>query len=463
MRRGRPVATARIPGRLLAPALPHDLILSAIDESDYIVVEPPERSLAGRLTLPFVSSAGTFALFDFDVPSSGNFTQEDLDKLWQAGRELAEWRARKAQASKAADYAEATVVGMAAVLGDWHSLARCSDDARVLLASWPRRLSRREVWLPLSMPGGIENVERTELEAERRGFATADRGVTMTSRWVGTSEFVKSPTVATMAQTVLELVHSTVSSSDLPNLAPVLVPIRMVATRSAAPSHHRDPDPSSWPQGFVAFVSSCIRVISELTATRRGSGARPFLDTFELYEAWLAIEVKQIIDEIHEDWGAASDAFASWAHDDIVYELWIKPALSAMPRRLGSEDFIAVIADVLRPDLIISATRDHHTELAVLDAKAWSGMLPEDALTQSAKYLWAIRSASDPHRVPTACAVDLVTSALRPALQNQALGMIEVTSATPTRGAATLGVRIRSLINHLESRIIDRERESSSY
>ena len=55
---------------------------------------------------------------------------------------------------------------------------------------------------------------------------------------------------------------------------------------------------------------------------------------------------------------------------------------------------------MLTPDLVLSATRGAETELMVLDAKGWAQMLPEDALSQSAKYLYGIRRTRDPRTVP---------------------------------------------------------------
>jgi hypothetical protein len=68
----------------------------------------------------------------------------------------------------------------------------------------------------------------------------------------------------------------------------------------------------------------------------------------------------------------------------------------------------------------------------VLDAKGWAQMLPEDALSQSAKYLYGIRRTRDPRTVPAFAGVDLVTCASPAGLSGGDLARVAVSGATPT-------------------------------
>jgi hypothetical protein len=190
----------------------------------------------------------------------------------------------------------------------------------------------------------------------------------------------------------------------------------------------------------------------------------PLLDTDELYEAWLAVRVRAALDERFGAWRLpSSDALAAWYHDETVYELWLKPGISPAGRAFGNESYRAVVAELLTPDLVLSATRGDETELMVLDAKAWAKMLPEDALAQSAKYLYGIRRTRDVHVVPTLAGVDLVTCARSPRIVGGELAKVVVTSATPTAGVDALNARIGAILEQLAASLVERERRASTY
>jgi hypothetical protein len=439
-------------------------MMSQSDANHFVIVEPSDKSLAGRLALPLVSDSGQIEFADLDVPSSGVFTQDDLEHLWEAGRELADWRARAALATSAADPADPEVRGPASVIASWRTLADCAHDAGVLLGRWPQVLDRRSTWLPVGIPGGFEDLERTERDADQLGYASDEFGVMQSARWVGTTKTLPSTAVTIMAHTVLQLVRSTVNLEDERRLFPLLSPIGQVAARAASTRAHQDPDPSSWPLAFTSFVASCMRVIVELAVSKRGGGALPLLDTSELYEAWLAVTTRALLDQRLGAWtSTGSGALAAWEANDTRFELWVKPSFSRTPCQVGSELFFGVVADLLTPDLLLSASRGEHTELAALDAKAWRLLLPEDALTQSAKYLYGIRRVSEPDTVPALAGVDLVTCAHAPAVHAGELARIGVVTATPTAGLANLDSRIRGILEQLTTSLTTRERQASTY
>lgn len=463
-RNERTVAQIDVAGNLLSPTLPYDLTLRRMDSGHYVITEPPDKSLTGRLTLPFIGTQGSIAFVDLDVPSSGVFTQDDLEQLWEAGRELADWRARAALATNADDPADPEIKGRALVIANWRTLAACAQDAGALLAQWPSVLDRRSTWLPVGIPGGIEDLERTERDADQLGYVGAEFGVSQSARWVGTTRPVPSNAVMVMARAVLELVRSTVDQDDERRLFPMLSPIGQVATRAASPRAHHDPDPSSWPPAFTSFVTSCMRVIVELAVSQRGGGALPLLDTSELYEAWLAVTIRGLLDQRFGPWTTGgSGALAAWQADDTTFELWVKPTFGRQATVIGGEAFYGVVADLLTPDLLLSASRDEYTEVTVLDAKAWKTMLPEDALSQSAKYLYGIRRIANPDAIPVLAGVDLVTCAHAPSLHDSQLARIGVVTATPTRGLTTLDSRVMTIVDQLKDSLIERERQASTY
>ena len=176
-----------------------------MDASHYVVSEPTDKSLTGRLTLPCVSNTGAIEFADLDVPSSGIFTQGDLERLWEAGRELADWRARAALATDADDLADPEIKGRASVIASWRTLAACADHAAALLGRWPHVLDRRNTWLPVGIPGGVEDLERTERDADQLGYANAELGVIQSARWVGAPRDIPSTAVSVMAHMVLDL------------------------------------------------------------------------------------------------------------------------------------------------------------------------------------------------------------------------------------------------------------------
>lgn len=467
IRNGRTIAHASVTGRLLTPFLPFGLLIEPGPSDDFIIQEPPGRCLAGQLTLPHMDGR-QLSFVDLHIPSSGQFGQADLRLLWQAGAELSSWRSsRLALAQNDGTFGAPEVAARGPLIRDWRSLAQCAHDAASLLERWPTLLDRRVAWLPVGVPGGTEDIPLTAREAEIRGHVRDrddDGIIARSARWLGERRPLVSATVAALAQAVIELARASVPAGQLPLLESLLSPLASVAQAATAPSGYRDPDPSSWPVAFVDFAGSCTRAIAELRSSQRGQGVVPLLDTDELYEAWLAITVRDALDaRIGPRAEGPSDALAAWEHDDTLFELWVKPNIGRQGLRSGFASFHAIVAEVLTPDLILSASRGDEAELMVLDAKAWAGMLPEDALAQSAKYLYGIRRSSDPNSVPALAGVHLVTCARQPALSETEMAKVHVTTATPTNGVDELWVRLNGVIDQLAAALVDRERLVSTY
>lgn len=467
IRNGRIIARARVVGRLLTPILPCGLVLEPSGSGDFVIYEPADRCLAGQLTLPLIVER-EFSFVDLLIPTNGCFDQDDLRLLWEAGAELASWRsARTAVARDDGTFGAPELVGRDHLLRDWRSLSICAQDAIDLLARWPTELVRRSVWMPVGSPGGVEDVPVTEREAERRGHILAHNDsftITQSARWLGNRREVVSVGVSALALAVAQLVHSSVPRDQIRLLNPLLDPIAAVARVATPASGRLDPDFSSQPAAFVSFVASCMRTIAELQSSKRGAGVIPLLDTDELYEAWLAVEVRDALDErLGSRVAAASDALAAWQHDDILYQLWVKPAIDGAGRQFGSASYRAIVAAALTPDLVLSASRDEETALHVLDAKSWAQLFPEDALTQSAKYLYGLRRVSDPGTVPALTGVDLVTCAWPPSVAGADLARVQVMNATPTKGVAALRGRINEILETLVAAIEARERLASEY
>ena len=307
----------------------------------------------------------------------------------------------------------------------------------------------------------------TEREVERRGYILERdgvRSVTQSARWLGESRNLVSITVSSLALAVIQLARSTMPAEQFSLCRQLLNPLMAVARAAKAPTGYRDPDPSSWPAAFAAFAASCMITLAELQSSRRGEGVVPLLDTDELYEAWLAVQIRAVLNERFDTWRLPdSDAFAAWDQDDTVYEIWLKPGIGRDGRVFGSESFRTVIAELLTPDLVLSATRGDETELMALDAKAWAQMLPEDALSQSAKYLYGIRRAREASVVPALTGVDLVTCARSPSITAGDLAKVVVSSATPTAGVDALHARIGDLLDQLAAALVERERLASAY
>jgi hypothetical protein len=432
-----------------------------------VILEPPDRGLAGQLTLPYLAGR-RLEFVDLLIPSNGRFSQEDLRLLWEAGAELASWRtARLALARPEGDYGQPESVGVSQLVRDWRTLMACAHDAATLLGRWPTSLDRRMSWLPVGVPGGAEDLPMTERQAERRGYVLEQGGtsvVSQSARWFGKPRPLVSTAVAALALTVVQLVRASVPDEQLPLIRLLMDPLTQVARVAAAPAGYRDPDPSSWPVAFASFAASCMVAIAELQSSERGEGVVPLLDTDELYEAWLAIQVRAVLDERFGAWRMpGSGALSAWEHDDTLYELWLKPGISREGREFGSESFRAVVAELLTPDLVLTATRGDETELMVLDAKAWAQMLPEDVLTQSAKYLYGIRRTRDVLAVPALAGVGLVTCARPPSVSGGELAKVAVSCATPTNGVNALHARVGGIIDELAASLAERERHVSSY
>lgn len=416
---------------------------------------PEDRKLAGRLGMPCVANGGGIEVLSFDIPSSGNFTQTDLRALWAAGHHVARWERRLAIATEDGfGYASPEVQARGDVIQNWWALARCSRYAAGLVASWPSTVERASVWLPLGVPGGTEDAYQTELHVERLGRPYRQRGslrVERSARWVGVSEALTSRAVAAIAE---QVVRTAVEAELPPELRPILGPIAEVAHRALPSGNRADPDPSSWPPSFVGFLASAIPALAELSAGPTGSGAAPLLDTDELYEAWLATAVADRLTAAFGTPQSVSSGLLRWQVDRGDLELRIKPTVSLKrPLRIGPAEYIAVGADRLVPDLLLSFHQGRTVRLVALDAKAWTRMLPEEALSQSAKYLYGIRRAGPGREtdVPTLAWVTLVTSAPSPRVTARHLGRFNVVSAVPTTSSIAMDGVVESVLAALRT------------
>lgn len=419
------------------------------------------------MTLPHLVGRSV-QFVDLQIPSNGRFSQADLRLLWEAGAELTSWqKARIALARDDGTFGAPEVTGTAREVRDWRSLAACAHDAANLLARWPSIVDRQQTWQPIGIVGGVEDLLITERFAEPRGYVLqqgATAVVTQSARWSGARRPLTSVTITTLTTAILQLVRSSVPSDELRLLRPLLDPIATVSRFATAPGGSRDPDPSSWPVAFIAFAASCMRVLADLQSQQRGRGVVPFLDTDELYEAWLATETRRVIDLRFGGWVAPmTGALAAWDHHDTRYELWVKPTITRDGTPIGTTTFIALVADKLTPDLLLTATRGDKTEFAVLDAKSWALMLPEDALAQSAKYLYGIRRKDEPDHIPALAGVDLITCAAAPSIGKTDVAKIHVLSATPTTGTDVLATRLGAIVDQLTAALIERERRASEF
>lgn len=451
----------KVEGRPLLPALPYGLVIEAYGD-DLQIVEPADRSFAGRLVLPFLAGR-ELRMFDLDVPSSGNFTELDLEKLWEAGRELASWRSRLALTSPEDAYAEPEAIGRTRVLADWHALELCALEAKRLLNTWPMRIGRELRWVPVGIGGGFEDLGYTEREVARVGHLSQYEGntaVTRSARWFGRGERITLSVVSSLALEVSNLVQTALGEADRRALSQIMGPINHVGLLAAAPPQQADPDPSSWPPAFTRFAAACSRVLTELLARQRGDQAVPMLDTDELFEAWLAVAVRDHLSERLELAASVSEgAIVSWETNAMRIDLRVKPAIGRATE-IGQNNFRALVASTLLPDVVVTATRGDFTAVAVLDAKAWAKMLPEDVLSESAKYLYGIRRVGS-DRVPAITSVHIVSCAARPQIPFAADAKIGFVHATPTVGQTDMNSAVDDILAALASAIEHREQEAS--
>jgi hypothetical protein len=440
--------------------MPFDLAISTTAAGDVVITEPVGRALAGTLTLPYVSG-GKLDFADLYVPSSGRFTQADLDRLWDVGYEYGQWkRSRAAIAGRETGYGSPEVVGRAEFVRDWRAIGTCAMDANALLSAWPTTLGRREAWLPIGTPGGVEDVLQTERTAERRQYILDRAGslvVTHSVRRFGDRNRRRSRAVSSLAQSVLQLLSQSLPADELRQIRVLAAPIASVVSEAATPGGTADPELSSWPQAFAMFSGSCMKAIAELQASRRGRGVVPLLDTDELYEAWLILEIVRILEGMLRDGNQIeSDALFARRLGPIIWELWAKPALTASGIPLGAETFVSIVAEPLLPDLVLTASTAGFTEAFVWDAKAWAVLSPDNALEKSAKYLYGIRKPSMVHVVPTIAGVDLVTCAEAPTLVRQEIGRVRVINATPTANTDALEASVGDVVRELAERVTAR-------
>ena len=161
--------------------------------------------------------------------------------------------------------------------------------------------------------------------------------------------------------------------------------------------------------------------------------------------------------------GSDSGALASWETNDTGIGLWMKPRISRHGAYVAGSQLTALVAETLTPDIVLSASRGGLSAYAIIDAKSWESMLPEQALEQSAKYLYGIRYVDEPDLVPAMAGVDLITCAAPPAIGNSDASLVHVISATPTRGLEVLEQRIEQIVRQLLASLAEREYSASEF
>lgn len=437
----------------MVPSLPYGLTTTQAPSGDLVVSQPTTRSFAGRITFPYVDHEDSLSFIDLEIPSAGRFTQDDLGEMWIAARRMAEWRTRVARQDPE-DFARPTVIGQVDVVQDWHAVEACAHQARSLLGNWPSLLDRRLTWLPVGVPGGVEDLATTERVLDGQGALrrTSPVRIDQSARWTGTRRRWQSASVAMAAELVVTTSLASTPMADHERLQSILASISRVGRVAAPTGRWGDPDPSSWPRVFGDFVSACFQAIADLEARERGTGAIPLLDTDEIYEAWLALRVWGWLEDLYGPAQAAERAQAKWETDHGIVELWIKPVFkSSEPFAVGAETYCAIGAQRLVPDLMLSRVAEGETSLVVLDAKAWSSIESEEVLSETAKYLYGIRYFLEDNRneVPVVSHAQLFTCAMSPTISSGDAARLGVTTSTPTLGVEATNDALLSMLSKM--------------
>lgn len=437
VRAGVEVARAEAPGHLLEINLPSSVVLERIAPDHVRLVETSDPLLecCGLVGLPWVSSTG-LGVASLLVPSPAPFTDDDITVMWQARNRLTA-RRRAPTSGAAAWSALERAVGQSV---DWPSVEQALAAASQLLGQWPRQNLPTVRWLPPERTGGRELVGVTERSKRVHRAPGAGRRPAETARRTTRSADQTLHSLAAVAHLLAESIYHLTGIDSEPVLRDAVVgTFHRVAVRSHSARRAADPPSSVWSDTFVTTYSACLRALATANALGPGQESAPLSEVWELYEAWTA---EHLLEEISLVLGESQPSkndtcIGRWSDGAGTIELHYQPHFpTSGPRTLLGHEYTATIGDLV-PDLCLVRVEGGAARMLVLDAKKRAGgLLLDDLVTHSSKYLWGIRRVDAIGTTPVLEQVVLLTS-VGGVNAGRAEGRARAATAHPRHGFAT--------------------------
>jgi hypothetical protein len=438
---GKLLATRELGGPLLLP--PPGIVLAA-KSPGVQVLEPlsgPEAPdlLVGSLPLVWWDSgSGSVAVEFLDVPAPPPFDEADVESMWEA------LLASSLPLTPSVPLQGRGRGGAAAAGQDLRAevLPPALSGCRRLLRRWPANERREIVWRPTDMRGGREDLRVTERIAARRGGMVTAQGV-IPDRIARRQRGSVPWTSARLAGACRTLSRS-VREGGLEGSAGILAgPLEMVAERALPLRRAPDPPLSSWPAEARATFRAVVEACVGLAVAGRGDAFVPLSDVWRMYESWIGLRALAALEGSYGPGNFIAGTAAwtcEWNLDGTTIRLHSQREIGAAPNALisGHSDSIISVSSNLRPDVLISVWNEVGDQaLICIEAKRRvepTSMRAADVAAAASKYLWGIRSASDPTSFPVDTAV-VVSSAGLAAVHDIELSRIVGLSSLPSHGA----------------------------
>lgn len=437
---GKPLAARELGGPLLLP--PAGTVLAA-RHPGVQVLEPlggaaaPDL-LVGELPLVWWDPAARSVTVEFlDVPAPPPFGAADVEEMWGAllasplpltPSVMLQGHGRGAATAAGQPLASA-------------ALPRALAGCRRLLRRWPANEKREIVWRPADMSGGREDLRVTERVAARRGGVVTAQGVIpdrIARRQRGAVPWTSGRLAGACGSLARYLRGAGLEGSE-----GVLVgPLEMVAERAVPSGKAADPPISSWPAQATATFRAVIEACVGLAVAGRGEAFVPLSDVWRMYESWIALRALTALEGRYGAGELVAGAAAwtcEWDLGGTVVRLHSQREIGAAPDASISAhpDGVVSVSSNLRPDATVSVWNQAGGQaLICIDAKRrieQTSMDAADVASAASKYLWGIRSASDPTVFPVD-KVLIVSSAPLAAVHDSEHSQIAGLFSLPSQG-----------------------------
>jgi hypothetical protein len=414
---GKPIAACELGGPLLLPP-PGTVLAARLPEAQ--VLEPMRANagpdlLVGSLPLVWWDSASRSIAVEFlDVPAPPPFGEDDIESMWEAllASPLSLTRSVMLQGRGRGAGAAAGEPLASEVLP--RALARC----RRLLHRWPTSERREIVWRPSDMRGGREDLRATERAAARRGGSVTAHGV-IPDRIARRQRGSVPWTSIRLARACLALARY-LRAAGLEGSDRMLAgPLELVTERAMPSRMAPDPPLSSWPAQARTTFHAVIEALVGVAVAGRGEALVPLSDVWRMYESWIALRALVALEGRYGPGQLLAGGGAwtcEWDLEGTVVRLHSQREIGATPDASipAHPDDIVSVSSNLRPDVMISVSNKAGDQVLIcIDAKRrieQTSMDAGDVAAAASKYLWGIRSASDPKLLPVDIAL-IVSSA----------------------------------------------------
>jgi len=436
---GREPLEVTVPGRLLPLVPPQGMDVRVSRSATPQVVlrsTDPFATFVGRFPLPYVESDGTVDVSFLDVPPSEPWTADDVQVMWSTllAHGLTPTASRLGgQANVGIPEYQREPEGL-----EWLALNACNTTSRRLLSRWPMASATRRVLVAPETPRGVELITSTEvLLGTRIDLITTPSSRLLperTLRRVSDSRVWQARALALVAALVVRSARRRAEQTEVGELPPHLVDALERVGRLANPQRGDvDLPMSSWPPSFVFLYHSCVSALVELQSQEPGEDWVPLADLWRIYEAWVAVQVFNLLRNRFGEGipieGEAARVARQWEIGHVKLQMWHPCTFGPKRRLLGGAAWSSVSSE-LEPDIILVAQADDQTRLAVIDPKNRPVLRSGDLAVEASKYLWGIRSSGT---FPSVSHVALVAPLGGVQAYNPGVSRMEVVAAMPDR------------------------------